>query len=74
MKYWFVKWTVDVCKANIIALKMIMMLNSHRHIKKLQNTTEISILVSNKMVLSIKNAVGRKKLDISIRKVICTLD
>ena len=31
---------------------------------------EIRILVNNKIALSIKNIVGRKKVDISIKKVI----
>lgn len=40
------------------------------HIKKLQNTAEVKILASNKIILSNKNIIDRKKVNVSIGKVI----
>ena len=42
------------------------------HIKKVQNTAEVRISASNETAPSTKGAVGRKGLDVSIGKVICT--
>ena len=44
------------------------------HIKKMQNITEVGILVSNETVLLTKGAVGRKEVDVIVRKVICIKD
>lgn len=41
------------------------------YIKKLENTVEVGILVNNETVSSTKDVVGRKKVDVSIKKVIC---
>ena len=41
------------------------------HIKKMQNTAEFGILARDRTAPSTKSAVDRKKVDISIRKVIC---
>lgn len=40
------------------------------HIEKLQNIAEVGILASNKIALSTKNIVDRKKVDVNIRKKI----
>lgn len=40
------------------------------YIRKIQNTTKFKILASNKTALSTKTTVSRKRLDISIRKVV----
>lgn len=37
--------------------------------KKQQNTSEIEIFASNETALSTKDAVDRRKIDVSIRKV-----
>ena len=43
------------------------------HFKKMQNTTEVRTSASDKMALSTKGEVGRKKVDISVKKVICII-
>lgn len=40
------------------------------YIKKFQNNAEVRILVSNETVSSTKGVVRRKKINVSIRKVI----
>ena len=40
------------------------------HLKKMQNIAKVGILVSDGMVPSTKGVVDRKKVDVSIRKVI----
>ena len=45
---------------------------SSAYIKKMQYTTEVETLASNEMALSTKGKVGRKRVDVSIRKVIGT--
>ena len=37
----------------------------------MHNTAEVETLASNKMALLIKGVVSRKKVDVSIGKVIC---
>lgn len=41
------------------------------YIKKLQNTTEVETFESNDIASWTKDAVSRKKVDVTIRKVIC---
>lgn len=41
--------------------------------KKLQKTAEVSILASDKTALLTKDAIGRKKVILSIRKMIYTI-
>lgn len=38
----------------------------------MQNTADIKILVSDKTVPSTKGTIDRKRVDVSIREVICT--
>ena len=40
------------------------------YMKKMQNTAKVGILVNDEIALSTKGAVGRKRIDVSIRKVI----
>lgn len=40
------------------------------YIKNLQNTPEVETSTSYKIVISIKGVVGRKKVDVSIKKII----
>ena len=42
------------------------------HIKKVQNTTEVGTSASDETAPSTKGAVGRKRVDVSVGKVICT--
>ena len=42
------------------------------HIKKVQNIAKVETLVSDKIAPLIKGKVGKKGVDVSIRKVICT--
>lgn len=42
------------------------------HIKNLQNIAKVEILRNNKTAQSIKNTVCRKRVDVSIRKIIST--
>lgn len=43
------------------------------HIKKMQNTTKVETLASNKTVLSSKAAIDKKELDISIENLSCII-
>lgn len=43
------------------------------YIKKLQNITEVGTLVSDKIALSTKNIINKKRVDNSVRKVICII-
>ena len=38
----------------------------------MQNIAKVGTLASNEMAPSTKNIVGKKRVDISVRKVICT--
>ena len=42
------------------------------HIKKVQNTAKVGTLASNETAPSTKGAMGRKGVDVSVRKVTCT--
>lgn len=44
------------------------------YIKKLQNTSEVGTLASNEIAPSTKDVVSRKKINVSIRKVICIIN
>ena len=72
MRYRFIERTLNICKANAMVLKMMIMSNSNRHtLKKVQNIAEVGTLAKDETALSTKSAVGRKKVDISVGKVIC---
>ena len=40
----------------------------------MQNTAEVGIFASNETAPSTKGVVGRKEVDVSIVKVICTIE
>ena len=43
------------------------------NIKKMQNTVEVGTLASDETASLTKGAMGRKRVDVSIGKVICTI-
>ena len=73
MKYWFVEQTLDDLQSQHNSIedddnvKLLL-----AYIKKVQNTTGVGTLAIDETAPSTKGVVGRKEVDISVRKVIYT--
>lgn len=69
--YQFDKRILDICKGNAMTLKMLIMSNTYWYILK---KSKVETLASDKTALSTKSIVDKKKVDVSIWKMSCTIN